>query len=92
MIRLTAEDLVARRGGRTVFEGVSFAVRAGETLAVTGPNGAGKSTLLRLIAGLLTPVSGRISLEPTPKPGSAAPPTISAIWKPSSRRFRLPRI
>ena len=69
VIRLTGEDLVARRGGRTVFEDVSFAVRAGETLAVTGPNGAGKSTLLRLIAGLLEPVSGRIALDPASEAG-----------------------
>jgi heme exporter protein A len=50
------------RGGREVFEGVSFAVSAGEALAVTGRNGAGKTTLLRLIAGLLEPAHGRLEL------------------------------
>lgn len=44
--------------------GVEFdvAVERGEVLAVLGPNGVGKSTLLQLIAGLLRPDEGRISL------------------------------
>jgi heme exporter protein A len=59
--RLQATDLACRRGGRTVFEGVSFGLGAGEALLVTGPNGAGKSSLLRLLAGLLTPAGGTIA-------------------------------
>ena len=62
-MRLSAVELTCRRGGRTVFEGLSFAVNAGEALTVTGRNGAGKSSLLRLIAGLLRPARGRISLD-----------------------------
>ena len=61
-MRLLAHDLGCIRGGREVFEGVSFAVEAGEALAVTGRNGAGKTTLLRLIAGLLAPAQGRLEL------------------------------
>jgi heme exporter protein A len=63
-MRLTAEGLSAIRGGRAVFAGVSFALAAGEALAVTGANGSGKSTLLRLLAGLLKPEAGIIALEP----------------------------
>jgi heme exporter protein A len=69
-MRVIASGLAAVRGGRTVFSGVSFALGAGETLAVTGPNGAGKSTLLRLVAGLLAPVAGNIALEPQPADGA----------------------
>jgi heme exporter protein A len=45
-----------------VFRNLSFAVAAGEALAVTGPNGAGKSSLLRLVAGLVHPSGGRLEL------------------------------
>jgi energy-coupling factor transporter ATP-binding protein EcfA2 len=43
--------------------GVDASVRAGEALAVTGPNGSGKSTLALLVAGLLRPARGRVTLE-----------------------------
>jgi ABC-type Mn2+/Zn2+ transport system ATPase subunit len=45
---------------------VSVAVEPGSLLAVVGPNGAGKSTLLKLMAGLLTPWSGRIEILGAP--------------------------
>ena len=62
-MRLLVEDLTCVRGGRSLFQGLGFALGAGETAIVTGPNGAGKSSLLRLIAGLLRPAGGRISLD-----------------------------
>jgi heme exporter protein A len=62
MMRLSAADLTCRRGGRELFSGLGFALSAGEALVVTGRNGSGKSSLLRLIAGLLHPDEGRISL------------------------------
>lgn len=40
--------------------GVSFAIPAGQIVAVVGPNGAGKSTLLEIIAGIRLPHSGRV--------------------------------
>ena len=49
-------------GQRAALEDVSLTVQPGSLLAVIGPNGAGKSTLLKLIAGLIKPWSGRISV------------------------------
>ena len=45
-----------------VLRDVSFALGAGETLVVLGPNGAGKSTLLRMLATLLRPSAGELSV------------------------------
>lgn len=42
---------------------VSLSVGAGETVALIGPNGCGKSTLLQLIAGILTPDGGQVSVR-----------------------------
>ncbi len=57
---IEAGELSADYGGRAALRDVSFALRAGQRLAVVGPNGAGKSTLLRLIAGLLSPTGGSL--------------------------------
>jgi heme exporter protein A len=60
--RLDVTDLACHRGGRQVFEGVSFSLQSGEMLDLRGPNGSGKSSLLRLIAGLDEPVRGEIKV------------------------------
>lgn len=62
-MRLSVADLASERGGRIIFEGVSFSLGDGDLFTVTGPNGAGKSTLLRIVAGLLPAASGTISLD-----------------------------
>src|SRR5947209_2087449 len=62
-MRLTGSNLACTRGGREVFDNLSFAVAAGEALAVTGPNGAGKSSLLRMVAGLVAAAAGRLELS-----------------------------
>jgi heme exporter protein A len=49
-------------GERTVLREVSLTLPAGATLAVLGRNGAGKSTLLRILATLLRPHGGEVSL------------------------------
>src|SRR5689334_11283511 len=49
-------------GDRTAFAGISATVEQGESLAVLGPNGSGKSTLLRVLAGLLRPSGGDMTV------------------------------
>jgi heme exporter protein A len=58
--RLAFEHVACLRGGRLLFEGLSFALDAGEAALVIGPNGIGKSSLLRIAAGLLPPAAGRV--------------------------------
>ena len=53
-------DVACMRGGRLLFERVSFLLAPGEALWVRGPNGAGKSSLLRIAAGLLDPAAGTV--------------------------------
>jgi putative ABC transport system ATP-binding protein len=43
-------------------DGITLAVAAGTSVAITGSSGSGKSTLLGLIAGLETPTSGRVTI------------------------------
>jgi heme exporter protein A len=62
-LRLVADNLACIRGGRVVFEGLSFTVGGGEALVVTGPNGAGKSSLIRQLAGLVEVAAGKLALE-----------------------------
>ena len=57
---LDIADLACRRGGRKVFDRLSFAVGAGELLVLVGRNGSGKTTLLRALALLVRPEAGTI--------------------------------
>ena len=63
--------MTAGYGRRIALSDVTLEVRPGSLLAVIGPNGAGKSTLLKLIAGLIKPLAGRLTVSAGP-PGSAA--------------------
>lgn len=64
LMTLSADALCCQRGGRQVFQGLSFSVTAGQALLVTGRNGVGKSSLLRMIAGLLRVAGGKLTLTP----------------------------
>jgi ABC-type Mn2+/Zn2+ transport system ATPase subunit len=68
---VTIHGVTAGYGRRTALTDVDLTVAQGSLLAVIGPNGAGKSTLLKLIAGLIQPVSGELTVLGGP-PGSAA--------------------
>ena len=59
---LDVRDLAFGFGARRVGEGITFALPAGETLAVLGGNGAGKTTLFRTLLGLLPPQAGIVTI------------------------------
>jgi ATP-binding cassette, subfamily B, bacterial len=50
----------------TVLDGVSFAVRRGEKVAIVGPSGAGKSTIFHLILRFYDPISGAVRVDGVP--------------------------
>jgi sodium transport system ATP-binding protein len=56
---VVVDSLVKRFGAKTAVADLSFSVAAGEIYGLLGPNGAGKTTTLRVLAGILTPTSGR---------------------------------
>jgi len=61
--RLAARGLVHRFGQTTALAGVDVDLADGESLAVMGPSGSGKSTLLHVLAGILVPTSGTVTLR-----------------------------
>lgn len=62
-VLLRAEGVsVLRRGGAPIIDAVDLEVHAGEVLALLGVNGSGKSTLVRVLAGLVEPDAGSLTL------------------------------
>ncbi|KAA0678831.1 ABC transporter ATP-binding protein [Roseomonas genomospecies 6] len=61
--RLAVENLQRAFGGVQAVRGVSFALDAGEILALIGPNGAGKTTCFNLLNGQLRPDAGTVRLD-----------------------------
>ena len=60
MIRI--EGLTKKYGAFTAVDHIDLHVPKGELFGFLGPNGAGKTTTLRIIAGIMRPTAGRITL------------------------------
>ena len=71
---LTVNDISKRYGKQQALDHVSFALEPGHIYGFVGNNGAGKTTLFRILAGLVAPNSGSITLldASTPKELRAA--------------------
>ncbi|MEM6925765.1 MAG: ABC transporter ATP-binding protein [Myxococcota bacterium] len=63
---VVAEGLSRRFGSRVAVEDVDLTIQPGEVVGLVGPNGGGKSTLLLLLAGLLRPTTGTVTVAGTP--------------------------
>jgi heme exporter protein A len=68
---IRVEALSLSRGGRVLFENLSFAAAPGAYVEVQGSNGSGKTSLLRAMAGLLRPSGGQIVFEGVEEPALA---------------------
>ncbi len=88
-MKLSLEDVRGGYGRAEVLKGVSFALAAGEVLALLGRNGAGKTSTLKAVLGLLPVRAGRIALGDTDLAGRE-PHTIIALgiaYVPQGRRL-----
>jgi iron complex transport system ATP-binding protein len=87
---LRANNLLVRRGNRTVLANIDIELRPGEVLGVLGPNGAGKSTLLTALCGELATSEGRVSLDERPLadwPGQERAKRLAVLPQSSSLNF-----
>ena len=69
---------------------VDLAVRTGEFVALLGPSGCGKTTLLRMIAGLVTPTTGRIVTQPDARAAMVFQSPTLMPWSRVAGNVRLP--
>lgn len=60
---LLADKVSKSFGGRTLYEGATLQLNAGQRWALVGPNGAGKTTLLKIVMGTETPDEGTVSFQ-----------------------------
>lgn len=66
VLRARSLSYVYPSAANPVFAGIDLDVKAGAMLAILGNNGAGKSTMLNLLAGMMKPTSGSLSLADSP--------------------------
>lgn len=63
---LTCEDLTKDYGTVRALAGITFRIPRGKIIGLLGPNGSGKTTFIKIVAGLLQPTSGKVSVDGAP--------------------------
>ena len=61
---IQTSGLAAGHGAKALFSDLDLVIAPGDVVGLVGPNGAGKSTLLRILAGLLPPEDGTVTVSP----------------------------
>ena len=69
---LDVQGITAGYGGAPIISDVSLRAARGKLTALVGPNGAGKSTFIKVVAGLIQPTAGRVTLDGTDVTGVPA--------------------
>ena len=64
------DNVTQHYGVRPVLRGISLRIERGEVVVILGPNGMGKSTLLGVMAGVLTPQRGSVTIDGKRRRGS----------------------
>jgi ABC-2 type transport system ATP-binding protein len=59
---IRADDLVVRRGGHVILDGLTFAIARGTVTGLLGPSGCGKTTLMRTLVGVQAITAGQATL------------------------------
>ena len=67
---IECRDVALGYEGQAIWRDLNFAVHSGEYLCIIGENGSGKSTLLKSLLGLLPPLQGSISTDPSLRSGA----------------------
>ncbi|TQL48332.1 putative ABC transport system ATP-binding protein [Homoserinimonas aerilata] len=80
---LTASRISVRYAETPALDGVSLAVQPGESVAIMGPSGSGKTSLLHVLAGIITPTSGEVTVATGP-----IPVNVSALGEAERSRLR----
>lgn len=92
---IQTRQLTRRFGKTTALHPLTLDIEAGRTVGLVGDNGAGKSTLLRLLAGLLRPTNGSITVsghEPLSRRGRVAYIPANRMLHPGSKVKQLLRL
>lgn len=80
-VAVSTAGLELHYGATPVLKGIDVALGQGKTLALLGPSGCGKTTLLRLVAGLLAPSKGSVSIA-----GQVVADAASGMFAPPEKR------
>jgi ABC-2 type transport system ATP-binding protein len=78
-IAIEIDDLVVRRGRRTVLPGISCQLPAGSVTGLLGPSGSGKTTLLRAVVGVQKIASGSVTVLGQPAGSRALRSTVGYL-------------